>query len=141
MIAMLRLSTWLWLALVAAAGSATYLVKYQVTQLDERLARVNRAIDADRAETRGLEAEWSLLNQPARLDQLRRKYLSTLTPLTGANYGGLDQVPFRRGEEPTKPSEQPAPAGGQAAPPAVPGPSIALPGGPALVSAKPGAPR
>jgi len=135
MIAMLRPATWLWLAVVAAAGAATFLVSHQVMQLDRRLAQVNRSIDSDRADTRGLEAEWSVLNQPARLDQLRRKYLTTLTPLTGANYGNLDQVPFRHGEQPM------AAPGGQAAPSAPPNPSIALPGGPSLASVKPGGTR
>lgn len=128
MIPLLRPTTWFWLALVLAVGGAMFQVKNQVKRLDDSLAQVNRKIDADREETRVLEAVWSRLNQPARLDELRRHYLPNLTPLAGGSYGSLDQVPFRRGEQSGAPS-------GPATPGASPAPAIALPGGPALASA------
>lgn len=133
----LRLSTWLYLALIAAVGWGMFQVKYQVAQLDDELSRVNRSIDADRDKIRVLGAEWSYLTQLPRLDQLRQRYL-TLAPITRAQLGSLDQVPFRAGETPA-----PAPAApALAAAPAPPHrPSVALPGGADLVSAKPGASR
>jgi hypothetical protein len=129
MIPLLRPTTWFWLALVLTVGYAMFQVKDQVKQLDGSLADVNRKIDADREETRVLEAVWSRLNQPAHLDELRRRFLPNLTPLTGSSYGSLDQVPFRRGEQGVAPN-------GAAAPGVNPGPTIALPGGPALASVR-----
>jgi hypothetical protein len=128
----LRLSTWLWLSLIAAVGSGMFLVKYQVARLDDELGRVNRSIDADRDQIRVLGAEWSYLTQLPRLDQLRQRYL-TLAPVTRAQLGSLDQVPFRPGE-----AAAPALAAQSTAPRR---PSVALPGGADLVSAKPGAAR
>jgi hypothetical protein len=138
MIAMLRPATWFWLALVAVVGYAMFEVKHQVMQLEDRLARVNHDIDANRAETRVLEAEWSTLNKPERLDQLRKRYLPNLQPLAGNNYGTLDQVPFRNGEQASPPAGSATP-NAQPAPSPSQGPSIALPGGPSLASVKPGA--
>jgi len=127
-----RLSTWLWLSLIAAVGCGMFLVKYQVARLDDELGRVNRSIDADRDQIRVLGAEWSYLTQLPRLDQLRQRYL-TLAPITRAQLGSLDQVPFRPGE-----AAEPAIA---AQPTSPRRPSVALPGGADLVSAKPGASR
>jgi hypothetical protein len=129
---MFRLATWGWLSVVVIAGFATYEVKYQVAQVDDELGRVNRSIDADRDQLRVLSAEWSYLNQPARLDQLRQRYL-TLAPVTRTQLGSLDQIPFRAGEAPAGASTPAAQASAR--------PPIRLPGGPDLVSAKPGAAR
>jgi hypothetical protein len=130
---MFRLATWGWLGVVALAGFATYEVKYQVARVDEDLGRVNRAIDTDRDQLRVLSAEWSYLTQPARLDQLRQRHLA-LVPVTRAQLGSLDQIPFRSGEA--------APAAVASAPPsALARPPVQLPGGANLVSAKPGATR
>jgi hypothetical protein len=134
---MFRLATWGWLAVVGIAGFATYEVKYQVARVDDELGRVNRSIDADRDQLRVLSAEWSYLTQPARLDQLRQRHL-TLMPVGRAQLGSLDQIPFRSGEAgaPAVAGAIPAPA-----PQAAAHPTVRLPGGANLVSAKPGAAR
>ena len=129
---MFRLATWGWLGLVGIAGFATYEVKHQVALVDDELGRVNRSIDTDRDQLRVLSAEWSYLTQPARLDQLRQRHL-TLVPVTRAQLGSLDQIPFRAAE-----------AGGAAVASTVPVPAhppVRLPGGANLVSVKPGAAR
>ncbi len=133
---MFRLATWGWLTVVGIAGFATYEVKYQVAQVDDELGRVNRAIDTDRDQLRVLSAEWSYLTQPARLDQLRQRHL-TLVPVTRAQLGSLDQIPFRSagagGAAVASAPQSPAPAAAH--------PSVVLPGGANLVSTKPGAAR
>ena len=130
---MMRLSTWLWLALVAAVGYAIFQVKYEVMQLEDELARVNRSIDNDRDAMRVLNAEWSYLNQPARLDQLRQRYLA-LTPIGRAQLGSLDQVPFRPADKAEAPDGTSAPV----VKPAAPAPAAPLVGSAHLVSAKTG---
>jgi hypothetical protein len=93
---MIRLSTILWLLAVMAAGYAMFQVKYQVGLLEDRLAQLNHDIAASREETRVLDAEWSLLSDPQRLDRLNKTFLH-LTPVATAQIGGIDQVPFRPG--------------------------------------------
>ena len=134
---MFRLATWSWLAVVGLAGFATYEVKYQVAQVDDELGRVNRAIDADRDQLRVLSAEWSYLTQPARLDQLRQRHL-TLLPVTRAQLGSLDQIPFRSGEAGGPAVASAAPAIVPSSPAHAP---VPLPGAANLVSVKPGATR
>ena len=133
---MFRLATWGWLAVVGLAGFATFEVKYQVAQVDDELGRVNRQIDADRDQLRVLSAEWSYLTQPARLDQLRQRHLA-LVPVTRAQLGSLDQVPFRSSETAGSAIANALPP----APSAASHPAVQLPGGTDLASAKPGATR
>jgi hypothetical protein len=93
---MLRLSTILWTLVVLAAGSAMFQVKYEVGLLEDRLAQLNRDIAASREETRVLDAEWSLLSDPQRLDRLNKTFLH-LMPVAAAQIGGIDRVPLRPG--------------------------------------------
>lgn len=103
----MRLSTWLWLGLVALVGYVMFQVKYQVMGLEDQLARVDRSIVADRDGLRVLNAEWSYLNEPTRLDRLRQHYL-TLTPIGRAQLTSLDQVPFRTANPAQMPGAAPA---------------------------------
>ena len=133
----LRLATWGWLAAVGFAGFSTFEMKYQVAQVDDELGRVNRLIDADRDQLRVLSAEWSYLTQPARLDQLRKRHLA-LAPVTRAQLGSLEQVPFRSGETAGSPLASAPPSPAPSLPSHAP---VRLPGGADLASIKPGAAR
>ncbi|HUE19628.1 MAG TPA: hypothetical protein VMQ63_07635 [Stellaceae bacterium] len=94
MIGMIRLGTVLWIVVIAAVGYAMFQVKFEVTRLDQHLGDINRDIAASREATRVLNAEWSLLSDPQRLDRLNQSYLH-LTPVTGAQIGRIDQIPLR----------------------------------------------
>ena len=121
---MIRLGTIAWVLLVAASGYAMFQVKYEVAKLEDELARLDRRIVESREATRVLGAEWSFLNQPARLDQLSKRYLG-LHPLLPAQLSSLDSLP-RRSQTP--------PAAVAAAPP----PVASLPAAvPRLASIKP----
>jgi hypothetical protein len=134
---MFRLATWGWLAAVGLAGFGTFEMKYQVAQVDDELGRVNRLIDTDRDQLRVLSAEWSYLTQLSRLDQLRQRHL-TLVPVTRAQLGSLDQIPFRSSDT-VIPAIASAPQSTtSSAPSHAP---VRLPGGADFVSAKPGAAR
>jgi cell division protein FtsL len=91
---MMRLSTLLWALLVGVSGYAMFQVKYQVVQLEDELARVNRQIGDDQEQIRVLGAEWSFLNQPARLEQLAKRHL-TLGPIGRQQIGRIEQLPRR----------------------------------------------
>jgi cell division protein FtsL len=110
---MIRLSTALWVVVVIAVGYGMFQVKYEVMQLEEQLARVNRSITEDREAIRVLNAEWSFLTQPSRLDQLAKRHLA-LGPIGTSRLGRLDALPERPGEgpalaaAPAQPRVQPA---------------------------------
>ncbi len=90
-----------WLVLIAAAGVASGLfqVKNKVQRLERQLAVERAAILAERATIEVLEAEWSFLNQPARIAFLAREHLG-LEPMAAAQTLRLEQLPRRRdGEE------------------------------------------
>ncbi len=64
------------IVLLAASLSLTlFVVKYQVQDLEGELVEYNRALTEDRQAIHVLKAEWSYLNQPARLRNLAERYL------------------------------------------------------------------
>ena len=92
---MIRPSTILWIAAVILIGYAMFQVKYEVLQQEQQLARLDHAILKDREAIRVLNAEWSYLSQPTRLDQLAKRYL-TLAPIgTAQLLSNLDTLPMR----------------------------------------------
>lgn len=92
---MIRPSTILWIAAVILIGYAMFQVKYEVLQQEQQLARLDHAILKDRESIRVLNAEWSYLSQPTRLDQLAKRYL-TLAPIgTAQLLSNLDTLPMR----------------------------------------------
>ena len=94
---MIRLSTILWTLAVVIAGYAMFQVKFHVARLDDELARLNRQIAAVREETHVLDAEWTLLDDPQRLDRLNDSFLK-LQPVAPAQIvqpAQLSQIPMR----------------------------------------------
>ncbi len=94
---MIRPSTILWASAVIVVGYAMFQVKYEVMQQEDRLARLDREISSDREAVRVLNAEWSFLTQPARLDALARRYLD-LVPIGTKQLGSIDAIPLRAPE-------------------------------------------
>ncbi len=66
---MIRPATLALLTLAGAAGGALFHVSYEVRALKGELAALDRQILADRDDVYVLRAEWSYLNQPARLEE------------------------------------------------------------------------
>lgn len=102
---MIRLSTILWTLAVVIAGYAMFQVKFHVAKLDDELARFNRQIAATREETRVLTAEWTLLDDPQRLDRLNSVSLrlQPVAPAQIAQPAQLDQIPMRNAPTATPP--------------------------------------
>ena len=64
------------ITLLAVSLSLTlFVVKSQVQGLEGELVKYNRTISDDRQAIHVLKAEWSFLNQPARLRQLAERHL------------------------------------------------------------------
>jgi cell division protein FtsL len=82
------------LTLLLAAGLAVVLfkVKYEVIDLEDELAQMNREIVADREAVHVLKAEWSYLNDPARIKRLADRYLD-LEPVQPRQIARFDDLP------------------------------------------------
>ena len=76
----MRRSTLFWSVLCLAVVIGLFVVKHRVQDLEDRLHTLNAEILSDRDATQVLEAEWSYLNQPARLESLSRKLLGMEPP-------------------------------------------------------------
>lgn len=108
---MIRPATAFSIIAVCAVGYGMFQVKYQVMQLEDQLQHIRHQIAASRDNIRVLNAEWSLLNQPSRLDGLAKRFLS-LTPVTNAKLGRLDTLPERPSAAPSETDPAPPPASG-----------------------------
>lgn len=61
--------------LASSLGLTLFVVKYQVQELEGVLVEYNSKITKNQEAIHVLKAEWSHLNQPARLRQLAKRYL------------------------------------------------------------------
>ena len=102
---MIRSTTLLCAILAIGVGLTLFNVKYQVQDLEHELTILNRKIVEDQQAIHVLRAEWSHLNEPARLRGLAQRHLG-LAPMAMeqiATPAGLD---MRLPELPARP--QPA---------------------------------
>ena len=98
---MIRPTSLILMVLAAAAGGALFQIAFEVSELDDELAQLNTDIRTDRDVIHVLRAEWSFLNQPARLEELTRRHLDLL-PVSGAQIAGTGAVPvLPQAERPT----------------------------------------
>lgn len=95
---MIRPTSLILMVLAAAAGGALFQVAFEVSEMDDELARLNQDIRTDRDAIHVLRAEWSFLNQPERLEELTRRHLDLL-PVSGAQIAGTGAVPVLPQEE------------------------------------------
>jgi hypothetical protein len=102
---MIRVSTIIWVMLVALSGYAMFQVKAEVGRLDRQLAAANRQIADDREQIRTLNIEWAILTQPQRLDALSQHVLQ-LAPIGTLLLGSLDQPPLRDEAAPPPPAPE-----------------------------------
>jgi cell division protein FtsL len=86
--------TILWLALAVVAGIGLFHVSYRVQSLEDELTQVNRQILRERETIHVLRAEWSYLNEPARLAELTHRHL-TLAPLAAGQMVRIEDLPLR----------------------------------------------
>ncbi|MEQ8817237.1 MAG: hypothetical protein RLO51_23060 [Thalassobaculum sp.] len=109
----MRRSTVLWFLIATCLGVALFLVKHEVQQREEQLASLHRQILASQEAIHVLEAEWSYLNRPDRLEALVRRHLN-LVPLDTRRLGSVEMLPMRLplpgpGDDPALPVDAIAP--------------------------------
>jgi len=85
---MMRRTTVLFVFLAAALSLALFSLKYRVQDLEDEFVSLNRSILAERRAMRVLEAEWTYLNDPARLGPLAARHLG-LRPVASEQLGTL----------------------------------------------------
>jgi len=89
----MRPATLFWIVLAGCVGFGLYHLKNQVQALEDELFRVNRTILAEQEAIHVLRAEWSYLNQPARLQALASRHLD-LGPTKPAQIGTIATLPL-----------------------------------------------
>lgn len=87
---MIKRSTLIWTLLALIAGASLFIVKHQVQELESQLAVLDRAIARDREAVHVLRAEWSHLNQPARLEALGIRLLGMAPPAASDTMDVID---------------------------------------------------
>jgi hypothetical protein len=91
---MIRPSSIIWLVLVVIVGYAMFQVKYEVMQQEETLAQLNKDIADGHEQIRVLDAEWSYLTRPDRLQRLATRFLD-LSPIAAAQITSVSALPER----------------------------------------------
>lgn len=106
----IRPGTIVWFCIVVAVGYAMFQVKYEVMQQEQTLAGISRQIVAGREQIRVLNAEWSYLTRPARLEDLSARFLH-LSGMSSAQILPLSAIP-ERADTSAPLAASPAPASG-----------------------------
>lgn len=96
----MRRSTLLWSVLGIAVVIGLFVVKHRVQDLEDRLHALNAEIITDRDAIQVLQAEWSYLNQPARLEALGKRLLG-LEPPVVAQTVSMQELLHQAGPEET----------------------------------------
>ena len=153
---MIRPVTLVCFLLACGSGLYLYSAKHRVQLVDHEIEKTVHATDELREQIRVLHAEWTLQNDPQRLQALADQFLSlkTLTPGQFTSLADLDKrLPAVPAPEPTAPEAEPQPVPVAQAPqpeelppapaasrPAVPAPPPARPAAAVAVAAPPAPP-
>lgn len=85
-------STILWSLLAGGIGVGLFFIKHEVKEQEARLGELNQEIERNQEALHVLKAEWSFLNDPARLRALSERYLS-MKVLGPTQVATLDNLP------------------------------------------------
>lgn len=94
---MMRSVNILLVLLMLVGAAVVYDLKYEAERATAKVSKITRKIEAERDAIATLKAEWSLLNQPRRLQDLTERYHTylELDPLDPTQIGTLDDLPFK----------------------------------------------
>jgi cell division protein FtsL len=105
---MMRLLNICVIAALVAAAAYVYRIKFESTRQAERVAKLRAEIRAEHDAIAALRAEWSRLDNPARIQALAKRHLA-LKPIDPRQFDRLDQLPER--PPPLVPPDTPDPIG------------------------------
>lgn len=96
---LMRHTTVLFLLLAGGISVLLFSVKYQVQDLEEDRVSLIQEIKSERRAIHVLNAEWSYLNNPARIGALAEKHLGfgKTDPENMFDVDGVEAIPFRKG--------------------------------------------
>jgi hypothetical protein len=80
--------------LLVCAAAYVYEIKFESTLRAERIAKMRGDIQRERDAIAALRAEWTTLENPARIQGLARRHLH-LRPAEATQYDALDRLPER----------------------------------------------
>lgn len=83
-----------WVTLCVASGFALFSIAFAVEDLESELAVINSNIEREREAQHVLEAEWTYLNRPDRIEDLARQLLPQLAPPTIEQLVAMEDIPF-----------------------------------------------
>jgi len=105
---MMRLLNIMVIAALVLAAADVYKIKFESTRQAQRVAKLRMEIRREHDAIAALRAEWSKLDNPARIQDLARRHLA-LKPVEGRQFDRLDQLPERPPE--LVPVDDPDPIG------------------------------
>jgi cell division protein FtsL len=82
------------IAALVAAAVYVYQIKFESTRQAERLAKIRMEIRQEQDAIAALRAEWSKLDNPARIQDLAKRHLK-LKPIDPRQFDSLHQLPER----------------------------------------------
>lgn len=88
-----------WTALATAAVAAMFRISFEVEKLEARLQDINQEIAREQEAIHVLQAEWSYLNRPQRIEDLSRELLPDLKPIAPDQFVTFARLPKRDGME------------------------------------------
>jgi cell division protein FtsL len=90
----MRLLNFCALVLLVLAAAYVYEIKFESTLRAERIAKMRGDVQRERDAIAALRAEWTTLENPARIQGLARRHLH-LRPAEATQYDALDRLPER----------------------------------------------
>src|SRR3954471_21722213 len=82
------------LVLLVLAAAYVYEIKFESTLRAERVAKMRADVQRERDAIAALRAEWTTLENPARVEGRARRHLR-LRPADATQYNALDRLPER----------------------------------------------
>lgn len=86
--------------LFALMATGMFVIKNHVIDLENELDAINARITQDQKALHVLKAEWTYLNDPARIRDLSSRHAS-MKPIEGKRIISFAAIPFKEGQSPT----------------------------------------
>ena len=96
---MIRLTTFIWLALAGVVVAGLFHLKYEVQDQERALQQIKRDTASIQVRTQALYAEWNQLNRPDRLRRLLAAR-AALAPVAGQQLREFSELPGNLNGEP-----------------------------------------
>ncbi len=90
----MRMSVATWMILIIGLGTGVFMIANRVQESEKKIDLLNESITQEHENMRVLEADWTFLNSPERLEKVAKQYFE-LTPGEGRQYASIASVPLR----------------------------------------------